>query len=100
MWGFLLAGITYVRHRPERTLLYQLVEAYYPSFLTRLAVQGTALPGRINHEVKLAWKMHFNECPVAAILPACACFCELPASAYTGRIHVFNGHDRGYATCY
>ena len=27
----------YVRHRPERTLLYQLVEAYYPVFLSHLA---------------------------------------------------------------
>ena len=40
----------YVRHRPERTLLYQLVEAYYPSFLSRLAAEGTALPGYVERE--------------------------------------------------
>jgi len=32
-----------VHHRPERTLLYQLVEDYYPAFKTHLAAQG--LPG-------------------------------------------------------
>ena len=30
----------YVRHRPERPLLYQRVEAYYPAFLSQL--WGTA----------------------------------------------------------
>ena len=37
----------YERHRPERTLLYQLVEAYYPAFLSQLAAQGTGLPGDV-----------------------------------------------------
>jgi hypothetical protein len=40
----------YVRHRPERTLLYQLVEAYYPAFLSQLAAEGTALPGYVERE--------------------------------------------------
>jgi hypothetical protein len=40
----------YVRHRPERTLLYQLVEEYYPSFKAHLAVQGTDLPGYVEQE--------------------------------------------------
>lgn len=31
----------YVRHRPECTLLYQLVEEYYPVFKVHLATQGT-----------------------------------------------------------
>jgi ribosomal protein S27E len=34
----------YVRHRPERTLLYQLVEEYYPAFKAYLAAQDNALP--------------------------------------------------------
>ena len=33
----------YARHRPKRTLLYQLVEEYYPVFLSQLAAQGTAV---------------------------------------------------------
>ncbi len=36
-------GAVYVRHRPERTLLYQLVGEYYPAFKAHLAAQGTAL---------------------------------------------------------
>ncbi len=28
----------YVRHRPEHTLLYQLVQEYYPAFKAHLAV--------------------------------------------------------------
>jgi len=40
----------YVRHRPERTLLYQLVEEYYPAFVSHLAAQGTALPGYVERE--------------------------------------------------
>ena len=37
----------YVRHRPERTLLYQLVQEYYPAFKAHLAAQGRALPGHV-----------------------------------------------------
>ena len=35
----------YVRRRPERTLLYQLVAEYYPAFKAHLAAQGDGLPG-------------------------------------------------------
>jgi len=37
----------YARHRPERTLLYQLVEEYYPAFLafTWVAPTGTGSAG-------------------------------------------------------
>ena len=41
---------SYVRHRPEPTLLYRLVEEYYPSFKAHLAVQGTDLPGYVEQE--------------------------------------------------
>ncbi len=40
----------YARHRPERTLLYQLVQEYYPAFKAHLAAQGTALPGYVQQE--------------------------------------------------
>jgi hypothetical protein len=40
----------YVRHRPERTLLYQLVEEYYPALEAHLAAQGTDLPGYVRRE--------------------------------------------------
>jgi ribosomal protein S27E len=40
----------YVRHRPERTLLYQLVKEYYPTFKAHVSAQGHALPGYVEQE--------------------------------------------------
>ena len=40
----------YERHRPEQTLLYQIVEQYYPAFSAHLAERGTALPGYVQCE--------------------------------------------------
>ena len=40
----------YERHRPERTLLYQLVEDCYPALKTHLAAQGTTLAGYVERE--------------------------------------------------
>ena len=45
-----VAASVYERHRPERTLLYQLVEDYYPALKAHLAAQGTALPGYVERE--------------------------------------------------
>jgi len=33
-----------VRHRPERTRLYRLVDEYFPAFKADLAAWGTKLP--------------------------------------------------------
>ena len=41
---------TYQRHRPEHTLLYQLVERYYPEFLEQLSHQGKSLPHHVEKE--------------------------------------------------
>ena len=38
------SAVPYERHRPETTLLYQLVEAHYPVFVAQLATRGTPLP--------------------------------------------------------
>jgi hypothetical protein len=43
-------GDRYERHRPEQTLLYQLVEQYYPAFVAQLAAQGTELPEYVRRE--------------------------------------------------
>ena len=43
-------GYRYERHRPEQTLLYQLVEEYYPAFVAQLAAQGTELPEYVQRE--------------------------------------------------
>jgi ribosomal protein S27E len=40
----------YKRHRPEATLLYQLVERYYPEFTANLAEQGKYLPRYVERE--------------------------------------------------
>ena len=34
----------YARHRPEQTLLYQLIEAHYPAFVAHLAARERTLP--------------------------------------------------------
>nr|WP_238526887.1 transposase zinc-binding domain-containing protein [Glaciecola nitratireducens] len=41
---------TYKRHRPETTLLYQLVGRYYPEFTANLAEQGKYLPKYVERE--------------------------------------------------
>ena len=40
----------YELHRLERTLLYQLVEDYYPALKAHLAAQGTSLPSYVERE--------------------------------------------------
>jgi hypothetical protein len=45
------AGVyRYQRHRPEQTLLYQIVDRHYPDFKAHLAAQGRALPGYVQRE--------------------------------------------------
>jgi ribosomal protein S27E len=40
----------YQRHHPERTLLYQLVDQYYPAFADLMAAQGRPLPEYVQRE--------------------------------------------------
>jgi len=42
-----LAAARYQRHRPEQTLLYQLVERHYPAFVEHLAEAGKQLPTHV-----------------------------------------------------
>ena len=41
----------YVRHRPERTLLYQIVDEYYPAFKQQLEAQEAYLPGDVELDI-------------------------------------------------
>ncbi len=41
---------SYQRHRPEQTLLYKLVEEYYPAFAERMSCEGRALPAYVRRE--------------------------------------------------
>ncbi len=43
-------GVGYCRHRPEDTLLYQIVEHYYPLFAALRAEQGRPLPAFVQRE--------------------------------------------------
>ena len=40
----------YVRHRPETTLLYQIVREYWPEFQAELASNGKHLPAYVTKE--------------------------------------------------
>jgi ribosomal protein S27E len=42
--------VRYERHRPETTLLYQLVEHYYPAFLAALHDRGRSVPTYVERE--------------------------------------------------
>jgi hypothetical protein len=43
-------GLQYARHRPEETLLYRIVDDYYPDFLARLEAEGRSLPWFVRRE--------------------------------------------------
>ena len=43
------AGV-YVRHRPDTTLLYQIVQEYWPEFQAELASHGKTLPTYVTKE--------------------------------------------------
>jgi ribosomal protein S27E len=44
------AGPGYERHRPEQTLLYQLIEQHYPDYLSAMEAQDRPLPGYVQDE--------------------------------------------------
>jgi hypothetical protein len=43
-------ALGYARHRPEQTLLYQLVEEHYPAFAALRESQGRPLPVYVQRE--------------------------------------------------
>ena len=45
-----VGDVAYDRHRPEQTLLYQIVEAHYPALLEQLGHQGKCLPKHVRRE--------------------------------------------------
>jgi len=42
-----IGSVGYQRHRPEQTLLYQIIERYYPAFVGHLAEVGKQLPAHV-----------------------------------------------------
>ena len=49
--------LCYERHRPEGTLLYQLIEQHYPALVAHLAEQGKELPDYVHREFE-----HYLKC--------------------------------------
>ena len=49
-------GFRYEWHLPERALLYQLVEQYYPELADLMVVQGKPLPGYVHQEFEEYFK--------------------------------------------
>jgi len=43
-------AVRFKRHRPEQTLLYRLVEQYYPDFVLQWAAEGRVLPDYVRRE--------------------------------------------------
>ena len=43
-------SMEYVRHQPEQTLLYQVIEEYYPEFLSHLSESDKTLPQYVQNE--------------------------------------------------
>ena len=71
----------YVRHRPGRTLLYQLAAEYYPAFKAHLAAQGNALPGYVEQEFEDYLKCgRLDHGLIPGILP----HSRAPARSHTG----------------
>jgi hypothetical protein len=58
--GDQLLGVSapgYERHRPEQTLLYQIVDKHYPDFLAQLAAEGKSLPDHVQQEFTVSMTM-------------------------------------------
>lgn len=66
--GF-VAPPEYRRHRPEATLLYQLVAEHYPSFRDRRVAEGRALPRYVEDEFEAYLKCGLLE--HGFLLPRC-----------------------------
>ncbi len=48
--GIGILVVTRATDRPEQTLLYQIVDEYYPAFAALMAEQGKELPGYVQRE--------------------------------------------------
>jgi len=48
--GHAPSGAQYSRHRPEETLLYQIIDDYYPDFVAQLESERRSLPRFVSKE--------------------------------------------------
>jgi len=68
------AGVRYVRHRPEHTPLYGLVEQYYPQFLEELEARDECVPAYVRREFEatssvVGWNTAFCGCAASGVMP-------------------------------
>ena len=65
------AKCEYARHRPEDTVLYNIIEQHAPSFFQALGDQGASLPGFVRDEfdayMRCGRLAHFNTAEVVNI---------------------------------
>ena len=74
----------YARQRPEHTLLYQLIEQYYPAFVAQLAAQGRTLPPYVRREFE-----DFLRCGRVSIdLSRRSGLCRFPSTWATDRSQI------------
>ncbi len=69
----------YQSHRPEQTLLYQIVDEYYPAFAALMAEQGKELPGYVQRNLKNfsnagGWSMAFYGFAASLATPSTVAF--------------------------
>ena len=70
----------YERHRPEKTLLYRIIDRYYPELLTYMVEQGKPLP----HHVQKEFDVIGYNLKVAAesLLPGCDVSDQMMANTF------------------
>ena len=82
-----VAGVRHERHRPEQTLLYQLIERDYAAFVETLAAQGHPLPKYVRQEFEAYLKCGRLEHGFLRIR------CE---ACHTGKLVAFSCKRRGF----
>ena len=92
----------YQHHRPEQTLLYQIVEEYYPAFTAHLAEQGGELPGYVQREFedylkcgRLDHDFIPGTLPSTPSGPACGCLNTFPTYLSAGALRVVSRRAPG-----
>jgi hypothetical protein len=80
----------YERYQPENTLLYKIVNEYYPSFIDHLENQGRVLPTYVQKE--------FEECLKCGLLSQ-GFFCLRCEGCQHERLLAFSCKRRGFCPC-
>ena len=85
----------YQRHRPEQTLLYQIVEEYYPAFTTHLTERGRGNKVRVADEpatpaqrrASMTWAQRLKRVFNIDIETRRECACRVKVITYSAPSH-------------